>query len=90
MHDYREPACSHGRLSRASPIAHSLTVNAQLLGQQIGQVLAVSLEAIVAVQLLTEGHLLQHDVGLLQDSGHDVGPVLFKLHVRTQSYVLGI
>lgn len=42
------------------------------------------------MQLLTENRLLQHDVGLFQNGGHDVGAVLLELHMRTQTDVFGI
>jgi len=70
-------------IKQAIAHSHSLTVNAQFLGQQIGQVLAVSLVALVAVQLLPKGRLLLHDIGLLPDGGHYVGPVFLELHMRT-------
>lgn len=68
----------------------ALTVQAQLLGQQIGQILTISLEAFIAVQLLAASRPFYHYVGCLQYRGHYVGAILLEFHMRTQTHVFCI
>lgn len=66
-----------------------LTIDAELLGDEVGQVLAVSFEAVVSLEGLPRVCRPHHDVGFFDYSSHYVCPVPFYVRSGFQTHVLG-